>query len=281
MKLKNVKKAVDENILTKNEELTIDDKGIVKLTDITDDFGRLSHLTTLVLAHNRLTSLTQAIGSMHNLTALNCFNNQIDELPSNISGLSKLRHLNLGMNKLNQLPSRFNELKSLEILDLTYNNLSETSVGEHFWDLSPMTKSLRILYLSDNDFGVLPIKIRNFERLEILSLRDNDLVALPDEIEKLSRIHELHLQGNLLHLLPLTFCRLRDQLIGPKKVLKLERNRLVPSLEEKRKQGPQQLFHFLSTQEYQHLYQKDFDHKPNVNMLERKKEKSKKISRSK
>ena len=144
---------------------------------------------------------------MHNLTALNCFNNQIDELPSNISGLSKLRHLNLGMNKLNQLPSRFNELKSLEILDLTYNNLSETSVGEHFWDLSPMTKvrkvqnsilnkfqSLRILYLSDNDFGVLPIKIRNFERLEILSLRDNDLVALPDEIEKLSRIHELHLQ---------------------------------------------------------------------------------------
>lgn len=281
MKLKNVKKAVDESMQTKNEVLALDDKGISKLTDITDDFGRLSHLTSLILAHNKLTNLTQAIASMQNLEVLNCFNNQISELPSNINALTKMRHLNLGMNKLNQLPSRFNELRSLEILDLTYNNLSETSVGEHFWDVSPMTKSVRIIYLSDNDFACLPMKIRNFERLEILSLRDNDLVAIPDEIEKLGKIHELHLQGNLLHLLPLTFCRLRDNLIGQKKVLKLERNRLIPSLEEKRKMGPQQLFHFLSTQEYHHLYQKEFDHKPKIDMLERRKEKAKKVSRSK
>ena len=59
MKLKNVKKAVDESMQTKNEVLALDDKGILKLTDITDDFGRLSHLTSLILAHNKLTNLTQ------------------------------------------------------------------------------------------------------------------------------------------------------------------------------------------------------------------------------
>ena len=112
MKLKNVKKAVDESMQTKNEVLALDDKGISKLTDITDDFGRLSHLTSLILAHNKLTNLTQgktffdwkfgnftfsrhgkhinflAIASMQNLEVLNCFNNQISELPSNINAVS-------------------------------------------------------------------------------------------------------------------------------------------------------------------------------------------------
>ena len=59
MKLKNVKKSVDENVLSKNGVLALDDKSITKLTDITDDFARFSHLTSLILAHNRLSSLTQ------------------------------------------------------------------------------------------------------------------------------------------------------------------------------------------------------------------------------
>jgi len=281
MKLKNVKKSVDENVLSKNGVLALDDKSITKLTDITDDFARFSHLTSLILAHNRLSSLTQAIGKLQNLEVLNCFNNQISELPSNIHELSKLRHLNLGMNKLNELPKRFNEMKNLEILDLTYNNLTESSVGENFWSISPLTKSLRVIYLSDNDFSYLPMDIQNFERLEILSLRDNDLVAIPEEIEKLTKIHELHLQGNLLHLIPPMFCRLRDNFIGQKKVLKLERNKLDAALEERRKMGLQQLFNYLASKEYHNLYQREFDQKPKIDMNERRKEKSKKISRGK
>ena len=35
------------------------------------------------------------------------------------------------------------------------------------------------------------------------------------------------------------------------------------------------------TSEYHHLYQKEFDHKPKIDMLERRKEKAKKVSRSK
>jgi len=84
---KNVRKIVDANRDEKDEEkrkeLQLDDKGISSLTDIDNNLSTLSHLTRLILAHNRLTKITQAIGDLKSLTLLNCFNNQIDELPAN------------------------------------------------------------------------------------------------------------------------------------------------------------------------------------------------------
>ena len=57
-----------------------------------------------------------------------------------------------------------------------------------------VSKTIRILYLSDNDLKYIPMNIRNFHNLEILSVRDNDIESIPDSIESLSKIHELHLQ---------------------------------------------------------------------------------------
>ena len=108
----------------------------------------------------------------------------------------------------------------------------------------------------------------------------------------------MNFKGNLLHLLPPTFCRLRENFIGPKKVLKLERNKLDSALEERRKMGPQHLFNYLASKgttifilikkitlnlplDYHNLYQSKFDQKPKIDMNERRKEKSKKISRVK
>ena len=56
---KNVRKIVDANKDEHNEELQLDDKGISSLTDIDNDLSKLSHLTRLILAHNRLTKITQ------------------------------------------------------------------------------------------------------------------------------------------------------------------------------------------------------------------------------
>ena len=106
------------------------------------------------------------------------------------------------------------------------------------------------------------MNIKNFHNLEILSVRDNDIESIPDSIESLSKIHELHLQvrikkcysvvfilqGNLLRLLPPEFGRLKDNLIGQKRVLKLERNRFIMPLEEQRKKGPNILFNYLNSQ---------------------------------
>ena len=60
---KNVRKIVDANRDEKDEEkrkeLQLDDKGISSLTDIDNNLSKLSHLTRLILAHNRLTKITQ------------------------------------------------------------------------------------------------------------------------------------------------------------------------------------------------------------------------------
>ena len=115
------------------------------------------------------------------------------------------------MNRLKVLPIKFREIPKLEMLDLTYNNFTEETVGTHFWDAgTPLSKvfinlkfiwnfnffiqTLRVLYLSDNDFHFLPMKIKHLEKLEILSLRDNDILYIPDELHMLKSLHELHLQ---------------------------------------------------------------------------------------
>ena len=54
-----VKKLVEENKTQRNPILSLDDKGLQLLTDITNDFSKLSHITELVLAHNKLTKVTQ------------------------------------------------------------------------------------------------------------------------------------------------------------------------------------------------------------------------------
>ena len=56
---KNVRKIVDANRDNQDEELQLDDKGISSLTDIDNDLSKLTHLTRLILAHNRLTKITQ------------------------------------------------------------------------------------------------------------------------------------------------------------------------------------------------------------------------------
>merc|ERR1712130_903840 len=255
-----VKKLVEVNKTQRNPILSLDDKGLQLLTDITNDFSKLSHITELVLAHNKLTKVTQSIGELKFLRLLNIFNNQIDEIPSNIHELSELRHLNLGMNRLSRLPNRFHEMSQLEMLDLTYNNFTEESVGTMFWEANtPLSKTLRILYLSDNDFQ-----------------------HIPDELHMLSRLHELHLQGNLIRLLPPSFGMLKENLVGQKKVLKLERNPFVAVVEAKRKQGMNIFFHYLNSEEYKKLYQQEIDSGNSVQpSAERRKEKAKKTCRVK
>jgi len=58
----------------------------------------------------------------------------------------------------------------------------------------------------------------------------------------------IYFQGNLLRLLPPSFGMLKDNLVGPKKVLKIERNAFIPHLEAKRKQGMTFFFHYLNSE---------------------------------
>ncbi|XP_045319343.1 ras suppressor protein 1 isoform X3 [Leopardus geoffroyi] len=189
---KSLKKLVEESREKNQPEVDMSDRGISNMLDV-----------------NGL-SVPPNIAELKNLEVLNFFNNQIEELPTQISSLQKLKHLNLGMNRLNTLPRGFGSLPALEVLDLTYNNLSENSLPGNFFYLT----TLRALYLSDNDFEILPPDIGKLTKLQILSLRDNDLISLPKEIGELTQLKELHIQGNRLTVLPPELAYLYSRIFG-------------------------------------------------------------------
>ncbi|KAM4543400.1 ras suppressor protein 1 [Fundulus diaphanus] len=92
---KSLKKIVEESRDRNLPEVEMCDRGISNMLDI-PGLLTLSHITQLVLSHNKITAVPPNISELKNLEVLNLFNNQIEELPTQISSLQKLKHLNLG-----------------------------------------------------------------------------------------------------------------------------------------------------------------------------------------
>nr|XP_021146585.1 ras suppressor protein 1 isoform X1 [Columba livia] len=242
---KSLKKTVEESREKNQPEVDMCDRGISNMLDVPGLFT-LSHITQLVLSHNKLTTVPANIADLRNIEVLNFFNNQIEELPTQISSLQKLKHLNLGMNRLNTLPRGFGSLPALEVLDLTYNNLNENSLPGNFFYLT----TLRALYLSDNDFEILPPDIGKLTKLQILSLRDNDLISLPKEIGELTQLKELHIQGNRLTVLPPELGNL--DLTGQKQVFKAENNPWVTPIADQFQLGVSHVFEYIRSETYKY-----------------------------
>uniref|UniRef100_A0A8C9RJZ6 Ras suppressor protein 1 n=4 Tax=Scleropages formosus TaxID=113540 RepID=A0A8C9RJZ6_SCLFO len=267
---KSLKKIVEESREKNVPEVDMCDRGISNLLDIPGLFT-LSHITQLVLSHNKLSTIPPNIADLKNLEVLNVFNNQIEELPTQLSSLQKLKHLNLGMNRLSSLPRGFGSLPALEVLDLTYNNLNESSLPGNFFYLT----TLRALYLSDNDFEILPPDIGKLTKLQILSLRDNDLISLPKEIGDLAQLKELHIQGNRLTVLPPELGNL--DLTGPKQVFKAENNPWVTPIYDQFQLGVSHVFEYVRSETYKYLYGRHMQANPAP--PKKSNDKSKKISR--
>ncbi|XP_034500047.1 ras suppressor protein 1 isoform X3 [Ailuropoda melanoleuca] len=175
------------------------------------------------------------------------------------------------MNRLNTLPRGFGSLPALEVLDLTYNNLSENSLPGNFFYLT----TLRALYLSDNDFEILPPDIGKLTKLQILSLRDNDLISLPKEIGELTQLKELHIQGNRLTVLPPELGNL--DLTGQKQVFKAENNPWVTPIADQFQLGVSHVFEYIRSETYKYLYGRHMQANPEP--PKKNNDKSKKISR--
>ncbi|KAI4575387.1 hypothetical protein MJG53_011590 [Ovis ammon polii x Ovis aries] len=267
---KSLKKLVEESREKNQPEVDMSDRGISNMLDVNGLFT-LSHITQLVLSHNKLTTVPPNIAELKNLEVLNFFNNQIEELPTQISSLQKLKHLNLGMNRLNTLPRGFGSLPALEVLDLTYNNLNENSLPGNFFYLT----TLRALYLSDNDFEILPPDIGKLTKLQILSLRDNDLISLPKEIGELTQLKELHIQGNRLTVLPPELGNL--DLTGQKQIFKAENNPWVTPIADQFQLGVSHVFEYIRSETYKYLYGRHMQANPEP--PKKNNDKSKKISR--
>nr|CAI9713405.1 unnamed protein product [Rangifer tarandus platyrhynchus] len=175
------------------------------------------------------------------------------------------------MNRLNTLPRGFGSLPALEVLDLTYNNLNENSLPGNFFYLT----TLRALYLSDNDFEILPPDIGKLTKLQILSLRDNDLISLPKEIGELTQLKELHIQGNRLTVLPPELGNL--DLTGQKQIFKAENNPWVTPIADQFQLGVSHVFEYIRSETYKYLYGRHMQANPEP--PKKNNDKSKKISR--
>uniref|UniRef100_A0A2K5S366 Disease resistance R13L4/SHOC-2-like LRR domain-containing protein n=1 Tax=Cebus imitator TaxID=2715852 RepID=A0A2K5S366_CEBIM len=212
---KSLKKLVEESREKNQPEVDMSDRGISNMLDV---------------------NVPPNIAELKNLEVLNFFNNQIEELPTQISSLQKLKHLNLGMNRLNTLPRGFGSLPALEVLDLTYNNLNENSLPGNFFYLT----TLCALYLSDNDFEILPPDIGKLTKLQILKL------------------------GNL-------------DLTGQKQVFKAENNPWVTPIADQFQLGVSHVFEYIRSETYKYLYGRHMQANPEP--PKKNNDKSKKISR--
>ncbi|NXA71863.1 RSU1 protein, partial [Thryothorus ludovicianus] len=244
-------------------EVDMCDRGISSMLDVPGLFT-LSHITQLVLSHNKLTTVPANIADLRNIEVLNFFNNQIEELPTQISSLQKLKHLNLGcvskIETLLHVPA-FLVAAALVIIWIILFKLFEVRESYHF------------LYLVCSRLSEKSLPLVTCPH--VLSLRDNDLISLPKEIGELTQLKELHIQGNRLTVLPPELGNL--DLTGQKQVFKAENNPWVTPIADQFQLGVSHVFEYIRSETYKYLYGRHMQANPEP--PKKNNDKSKKISR--
>lgn len=139
------------------------------------------------------------------------------------TNMGSIRFVNIG--KLT-LPNKILLFDKLTFLDL--NKCFNNNIPESVFKI----KSLKTLFLFNNQMNTIPNDIINLKNLEILSLADNNLKKIPDIIYQMTRLSSLSLDGNplielssniakLSNLTTLTLGR-TDLMIIPNEIIKLD-----------------------------------------------------------
>ena len=199
--------------------LGLDLSGAPYLPDILDEVARFKHLQNIDLSRGyfesirplaqlpclRMLNLRESnlrtlddfgaaacppIGSK-SLEELDASNNRFQSMPENLD-LNVLRELRLAHNKIRRLRG-LQGLQFLCVLDLSHNNLGSASTPH----LSAISRSLRELYLNDNNIHNLDDAFRQCQRLEILNLARNGISHI-EKLDSCVSLRSLDLQGNYL-----------------------------------------------------------------------------------
>ncbi|CAF3921600.1 unnamed protein product [Adineta steineri] len=189
--------------------------------EISNDIGKLVHLSTLTLISTKLTKLPSEIKNLENLRHVNLSNNQLKSLDEDLFlKLSHLETLNLSHNLLESFPKFSTENKKLAILNLSHNQLVDLP------DFPVELDNLSHVDLSSNQFQDFPTTLLQLNSLKTIIIDSNQLVEIPAQLSQLHKLKELRFKSN-----PLKDNRLKKL---------MEQDKLKPVLEYLAKQWNEQ-----------------------------------------
>ncbi|MBV9927616.1 MAG: leucine-rich repeat domain-containing protein [Acidobacteria bacterium] len=235
-------------------DLSSDQVGSHKLTELPESLGRLTQLRSLDLTGNQLKELPESLGRLTQLEDLSISNNQLTALPAWFDQFTRLNALYLSSNLLTELPACLSGLTELKSLTFTNNQvktlpewlgklsrLQDLSVGGNF--LTSLPNSLtELTYLEElwlghrgrsvqNSFKQIPTVVRHLRMLRVLGVSNCQVGELPDWLAELSALKILFCDDNRVTELPKSLAHLRLQ------KLSLENNPLNPELYAAYKEG--------------------------------------------
>jgi len=156
---------------------------IQKRSEYPSTTGFPATLQSLSVIGLRLARVDARVMKLPNLVSLDLSNNEITSLPDTMGDMKCLKEFNISGNLLANLPRSF--------------------------CCGSLTKSLRLLNLSDNKIQLLPNYFCSLKSLLTLNVSRNQLKALPPSINKLSNMKHFDSSGNNLRVLPGSFSSLR------------------------------------------------------------------------
>ncbi|KAL3531700.1 hypothetical protein ACH5RR_005221 [Cinchona calisaya] len=172
--------------------------------ELPPDLSRCRNLVLIRLGWNRLTGrIPFQLGSLAKLERIHLhYNNLTGRIPETFGNLSSIKSLSLAANSLQGIiPEALGKLSTLSFLGLGVNQLSGEVDDLSFLNSLSKCRGLKMLDLSDCQFGgKLPDSVANLSA-NLLSLRlggNNLSGSIPPGIQNLVNLTELQLQKNIL-----------------------------------------------------------------------------------
>jgi hypothetical protein len=181
---------LEDNHITELKLTQFSLEGLIKITNLPEEFCDLTELKVLDMQLTEVRSLPKAFGKLNQLEIINLRCNRIEFLPESFGQLSYLRQLDLSHNYLKDLPILFQDLEQLQYLDLSSNQLQR--LPESFGSC----QSLEYVDLNKNHLQSLPITFGSLSHLRQLDLSHNLIDSFPSTTSKLISLEILDLRQN-------------------------------------------------------------------------------------